>query len=307
MDETQKPDLRNNKISKNIVKSQKSFSLPKTGKLIRSIPILNTLIVIIILVFLFGLAYVSVANNDIDMKVYINAESDLPDDSLLLTNIMPENTSALRFIDDNMVHKLERDEEYDVVFSIQNGQKTQDYKIIVDSKIFNKVFELTLQPEEKKTYSLKVKTQDEHTWVLQDLATNDIYNKIDITENSWLAKRQDLEVRVDKTSVPLVVSGNYNLPISTYMKGIGEIYHMNITFDELLEEPFERELTQEILELPIKEIKTDNLKMYVEDNHLILERFETHEIYSLKTDEFSIKVVDNGPDGMDRVIKELKF
>ena len=64
---------------------------------------------------------------------------------------------------------------------------------------------------------------------------------------------------------------------------------MNITFNELLKQPFEREYKSEVVLDNTKTVGAKSIKLYVEDNKLNLELKEKTEQYILEEKIFLIK------------------
>lgn len=117
----------------------------------------------------------------------------------------------------------------------------------------------------------------------------------DITENSWLAEKRDFDVLVRKEGLPTILEENYHLPISSSLTHFGEIYHMNITLDELREKPFQKEFTSEVENVFDKTVSENKIQLGVEGNKLRVKVSTTTRQYISETNDFTVKLIQYAP------------
>ena len=242
----------------------------------------NLIIHIVILIVILVLAYGAIkALKKGDTKVYFNAETDIPDETLYLKQ---DNTT-------NPVNILEIGKEYGVLFTIECNEKHKtDYNVIIKSGIYNDNIDVSLNPGDKKIISLKINPVDKLKWRLNNSEETSVSNVLDITKESWLADKKDFQVIIEKSGLPTITRSDYNLPISTNLSYFGEIYHMDITFDDLTARPFEKEYVTESIMDNKKEVSTDVIKLFVKGSKLHVEGEKTVEQFISEEEIFLIKV-----------------
>jgi len=242
----------------------------------------NLIVHLVILLIILILAYGAVkALKKGDTKIYFNAETGIPDETLYLRQ---DNTTTPFNI-------LEIGEEYEILFTIECNEKHKtDYNVIIKSGIYNDNIDVSLKPGDKKIISLKVKPTDELKWKLNNSEETIISNMFDITKESWLADKKEFQVIVEENGLPTIARSDYNLPISTNLSYFGEVYHMDITFDDLTARPFEKEYVTESVMDNKKEVSTDTIKLFVKGSKLYVEGEKTVEQFASEEEIFLIKV-----------------
>ena len=242
----------------------------------------NLIVHLVILLIIIVLAYGAVkALKKGDTKVYFNAGTDIPDETLYLKQ---DNTT-------NPINILEIGEEYEVSFTIECNEKhNTNYDIGIKSSVYNDNLNMTLKPGEKKIISLKIKPVDNIKWKLNNSEETSVSNMFDITKESWLADKKEFQVIVEEGGLPTIARSDYNLPISTNLSYFGEIYHMDITFDDLTARPFEKEYVTESVMDNKKEVSTDTIKLFVKGSKLYVEGEKTVEQFASEEEIFLIKI-----------------
>jgi len=236
---------------------------------------------IVLVVFVFALiTYNSFKSGS--TSLYFNAETEIPDETLYLKDININSTTNILSINEN----------YNILFTIQCDEKDKtDYLVQIKSKIYEDNINVTLKPGEKKQISLKINPSEDNKWELDVNDKTNYYNEIDITDNSWLANKESFQVIVEDGSLPTLTKTNYYLPISSSLNYFGDIYHMNITFGELLNEPFEKEYITETVTTNNKIVNIEEIKLYVKNNKIIINTSKSIEEYVSNNEVFLIKVI----------------
>ena len=250
----------------------------------------NIVILLAIILILSFIAFSSFFQSiDGKTSLYFNAKSDLPG---ILTPIFIEETNSTK-----EVNMLYIGQEYDIMFTIGNNKKTKtDYKLEIDSGIYELEQDLTLEPDEIKKFSLNIKTNESQKWRVNHSLSKEWKNEIDITRNSWLAEKDEFQILVREDGLPILIEENYNLPISTEVGPLGEIYHIELSIDELRKEPFSQTFnfidSGELEKTETNEI----INLYVKDDKLILEATAITTRYISEEDEFAITIYEEGKD-----------
>ena len=219
--------------------------------------------------------------------LYFNAESDLPDTALY--EKQPVNGTAAP------VNIIELNKSYDVYFTIASLEnKKTDYTYKVSSPIFNATDNIVLSPGDVKTVRVTLAPSESQKWTLSANTTSTSESIIDLTENSWIAERNQFQVLVKEDSLPTIVEEDYHLPVSSELAHFGRIYHVNFTsLDELRAKPFVKEYATEDSGLSAKKISKDEIKLSIVGDKLnVMVSSNTLE-YSSQKKSFVVKVFKN--------------
>lgn len=245
----------------------------------------NVLIMISILVLLLFLSLlIQNSLKEGDTYVYFNTETDIPDDRLYIKQTNQSDISQITNV-------LEVGEEYEITFTVKcNEKKKTTYNIILSSNIYKDNFTLTLNPDEEEIIKVNIEPDESMKWVLDKVEKFTSQNEVVITDNAWLATKNDFNIIVEEGTLPTVTYSEYDLPISATLEHFGSIYHMDLTFSELLNKPFEKEYIGENINGDSKTVTTDKIKLYVQDNKLYGERDRLIEYYNTEEDLFLIQV-----------------
>ena len=110
---------------------------------------------------------------------------------------------------------------------------------------------------------------------------------------SKLYIKNDFNIIVEEGTLPTITYSEYDLPISVSLEHFGSIYHMDLSFNELLNEHFEKEYINENIDGDTKTTTVDSIKLYVKDDKLFAERNRLIEYYKVEEDIFLIKVEES--------------
>jgi hypothetical protein len=249
---------------------------------------------IVILGFLITLALTYLPGKG-ETKLFFNADSDLPDPTLYLK---VENRTK-------PIHELEVNETYNVIFSILSLENIPiTYTYNVKSKILNFSERITLNPKEIKTITLKLEPKESEKWKLNFTVKEEWKSTIDLTENSWLAERRELNILVRKDGLPILVEENFHLPISTNVSKFGRILHANISIEELRRKPFEKEYVNKDERIFEKIETIDKITLSIKGEKLYLNAISTQKKYVSEPELFTIQLVKELTPEM---LKELKI
>lgn len=251
------------------------------GNLMRNLAIIAVLVVIILILAYGALKYSK--NWKSNVELYFNDASDLPD--------LTKERSILH-----------PGEDYEILFTIENNDDNSDYRLVIDSNIYNLEQDFSLEAGEEKTFSLLINVDEDQKWALDYTTEESWKDEIDITDNSWLGERNDFNIIIDGESMPSIA--DYYLPVSNEITNFGSVYHVDLSLDEIKRKGFVKDYSsiesEEIVDdennlVGLKKIVSeDHIELYVEDDKLVLEAERSTTAYVLEKDRFSVRVYDEG-------------
>ena len=186
---------------------------------------------VIILVVIIGSFAVFFTGSKGRTVIYFTAESSLPNELL-----------SDKSVDGSAVNIINVNQSYDVLFNIISLEtKPTSYTYEISSELYNSTEKISISPRESKKIKVTLNPTPSQKWELVSNKSSKSVNILDITENSWIAERKDFQVLVKEDSLPTIVEEDYTLPISSDVAHFGRIFHINISLDELRDNPFEKE------------------------------------------------------------------
>jgi hypothetical protein len=128
--------------------------------------------------------------------------------------------------------KIVINKSYEIFVTISNNElERTNYILEIDSKIYNFSKQITLESGEYKTFLMNIN------------AKNNVYDVIfDITQMSTGIINKNNEAILGKLSNNKIIINSINnyLPITFNIGTFGPVYHINLTYNELLEKPFNK-------------------------------------------------------------------
>jgi hypothetical protein len=255
------------------------------GEIIRNLAIFGVVLIVLGVLAFGTFSYLEKGKT----YLYFNSESDFPD-LMYLTNIEGLNSTG-------SINLITLGEDYEIMFTIYCNEKTKTkYKLLIDSDIYELEEEIELKPKEKKTFSININIDEEQKWRRNQSITEEWRDEIDLTRNSWLAGKNNFAVLIPEKGLPAIMEENYHLPMTLNISQLGEVYHFELSLDELRQEPF---IHENIINnnMEFKKTETTNyVKLFVEADELILEATKNTKTLVSDIDIFTIKVleVENG-------------
>jgi hypothetical protein len=224
-----------------------------------------------------------------------------------------ESFSALYFEDHKKLpKKLLEDENYSIEFTISNQElKTTKYKLVIDSKTYPFEKEIYLNPNELKTFKFNIKVKNEDYYskfsISQEktkIIEKGFFGKI--TENIFIKKHNDYNTNniIDNKN------NKYYLPLSFNLGTFGQIYHINLTVNELKDKPFYKKLNYLYTNYQIKTNITEEITFYYnnKNSEKIHTNIKTNEIIEIKLKKpFIVKVIKDNNNSKYNKLEELEI
>ncbi|MFH0861136.1 MAG: hypothetical protein V1921_08035 [Candidatus Altiarchaeota archaeon] len=186
-----------------------------------------------------------------DTYLYFNVESDLPDPSVYLQYA---NGST-------PVYEVSSNRSYSIVFTLTSAElepTTYVYRVLSD--YVNQSAEVILNPKQSKTVSL-ILSPSNGKWKLNSTSVSKNSTSLDIVKNSWLAGKKEVQLFVRSDGLPILIEENYHLPLSSDLTEFGEVYHMNLSLEELRSQPFEKSYTSEVSSKFSRTVDTTSVRL----------------------------------------------
>ncbi len=244
---------------------------------------LRNSVVVFGVVLVLVVIYLSTSSSqeNAETKLYFNIQTDYPNSRTLVQMQQLNLTTPVEII--------HAGEEYEIVFTVESNEKIRkNYELIIDSSIYSDTLRLTLNPGEKREFTLNIKANESQKWTISNIHVQELNDHIDITQNSWLADKKEFLIIANEGSLPAIVTDNYHLPISSYIDEFGRIYHVDLSLTELRQNPFTKSYFQVTTEQFKKIEKNDHIQLFVENEQLVLIANETTTDYVSKEEKFSI-------------------
>lgn len=199
---------------------------------------------------------------------------------------------SLVYFDDHelLPEKVYINESFNITIGIANHKSNiTNYVLEVSSNLtnFSKVY--TLYPNEYKKVELNINPQEKEWGLL--FSTNQINTvKLNSVKGS-ISDQQDSSYIINETI-------EY-YPLSHNLSGFGEIYHTNLTVQELKQNPFTKNYNLTQTKQNRTETNSENIKIYVKDENVYSESNITESVSTSLRSPFVVKFYEVGSDSND--------
>lgn len=197
-----------------------------------------------------------------------------------------EEFSLVYFEDHELLpEKIYINESFNITVGIANHKSNiTNYVLEVKSNLTNFSNKYTLYPDEYKKIKLNINPQ-EKKWEL--LFSINQFNTVKLESiNGSISKKQYSNYSINGTI-------EY-YPLSHNLSGLGEVYHTNLTVQELEQTPFTKHYNLTQTKQSRTEINSENIRIYVKNENVYSESNITESISTSLISPFIVKFYEIG-------------
>jgi len=192
--------------------------------------------------------------------------------------------------------KIYINESINISFRISNNNLNRtNYILEVDSTVNNFTETYSLDPNEYRDVNLIIEPK-EKKWEILFYTNYDYIIETDVTDG-FIAEMQNTSY--------LLKEGVEYYPLSHEITGFGEIYHTNISLEELKTNPINKYYESMIRTNEEKKITTKNITLFVKNDKIFSKNVISQEIYIAPKSPFIIKFYKTS-DNVDEAL-EIHF
>jgi len=235
---------------------------------------------VVCVVGLIAVAFLIFPSQESETRLFFDAHSDLPDPAFYLKS------------NGSVVHELEVGRFYDIVFLVAYmGDRQASFSYLVDSRLLNDSGVFTMEPGEVKTFNLSLNASEDDKWILNSSSVQEWSDIVDLSKESWVAERRELDLLVRDDGLPVLVDESFNLPVSSSVSRLGEVVHTNMSVEGLRSRAFvwNNSFMDEGLFFRTK--SADYVRLWVEGDRLFLESRLVEEEFVSEPDLFSVELI----------------
>ena len=207
-------------------------------------------------------------------------------------NISKKEEFSLVYFDDHelLPEKVYINESFNISIGIANHKSNiTNYVLEIKSNLTNFTTKYTLRPNEYKKVKLNINPQ-EKKWELL-FSTNQISTTKLKSINGSISDLQDSSYIINETI-------EY-YPLSHNLSGFGEVYHTNLTIQELKQNPFTKNYNLTQTKQNRTKTNSENIKIYVKDENVYSESNITESVSTSLRSPFVVKFYEVGSDSND--------
>ena len=202
-------------------------------------------------------------------------------------NISKKEEFSLVYFDDHelLPEKIHINESFNISIGIANHKSNiTNYILEIKSNLTNFTTKYTLRPNEYKKVKLNINPQ-EKKWELL-FSTNQISTTKLKSINGSISDLQDSSYIINETI-------EY-YPLSHNLSGFGEVYHTNLTIQELKQNPFTKNYNLTQTKQNRIETDSENIKIYVKNREVYSESNITEAVSTSLRSPFIVRFYEAG-------------
>lgn len=183
---------------------------------------------------------------------------------------------------DELPRKLSVNGTYNVSFTVTNNELSPvNYTYEVSSQAQDLKENITLLPGEKSLITLSVSPEDKY-WIVNFTYVAGFEDELSPMDYAFLSGDENLNLLIDNKT-------RSGTPLSHFLPGFGFVYHTNLTIEELSRKPFNKFLSNKIVNESYSTQWTQNVTLYAEDGVVRARVHETRETLITEKHPFTIR------------------